>query len=166
MQALAGINIVYADKDHNIFYLSNGLFPYRNPDYDWKKVLPGDTSATLWDNNFYPVEDLPQVLNPECGYVFNTNNTPFNATCPEENLDPDNFDKTMGFHRFCYCFQAESVGIFHSDRFSVKNVLVKIEPLEPWPVTIRMSITSIPIGVFESRWFSVAPVVDDRVTTT
>jgi len=97
MQALAGINIVYADKDHNIYYLSNGLFPYRNPDYDWKKVLPGDTSATLWDNDFYPVEDLPQVLNPECGYVFNTNNTPFNATCPEENLDPDNFDKTMGF---------------------------------------------------------------------
>jgi acyl-homoserine-lactone acylase len=88
---------VYADREHNIYYLCNGLFPYRNPSYDWKKVLPGDTSATLWEEKFHPLNELPQVLNPECGYVFNTNNTPFNATCQEENLNPDDYNPTMGF---------------------------------------------------------------------
>jgi acyl-homoserine-lactone acylase len=97
MQSFSGINIVYADREHNIYYLCNGLFPYRNPSYDWKKVLPGDTSATLWEEKFHPLNELPQVLNPECGYVFNTNNTPFNATCQEENLNPDDYNPTMGF---------------------------------------------------------------------
>ncbi|PCH96366.1 MAG: peptidase S45 [Bacteroidetes bacterium] len=97
MQAFPGINIVYADREDNIYYLSNGLFAYRNPAYDWTKVLPGDTSATLWEPKWHPREDLPQILNPECGYLVNTNNTPFNVTCPENNLDPEKFDKTMGF---------------------------------------------------------------------
>jgi len=97
MQALPGINVIYADREDNIYFLSNGLFAYRNPAYDWTKVLPGDTSATLWEPRFHPRSDLPQVLNPECGYLVNTNNTPFNATCPEENLNPADFDKTMGF---------------------------------------------------------------------
>jgi len=97
MQALPGINVVYADREDNIYYLNNGLFPYRNQDYDWREVLPGDTSATLWEAKYHPRKDLPQLLNPKCGYLVNTNNTPFNATCPEENLNPDDYDKTMGF---------------------------------------------------------------------
>lgn len=99
MQALSGINIVYADKEHNIYYLCNGLLPYRNPNYNWKKVLPGDTSSTLWEKKFYPLDKLPQVLNPKSGYVFNTNNTPFNATQKEDNLNPQSYDPTMGFQK-------------------------------------------------------------------
>jgi len=97
MQALPGINVVYADKEDNIYYLCNGLFPYRNPAYDWKQVLPGDTSATLWEAKFHPRKDLPQVLNPPSGYLVNTNNTPFNCTAPEDNLNPEDYDETMGF---------------------------------------------------------------------
>ncbi|MBL4656490.1 MAG: penicillin acylase family protein [Flavobacteriales bacterium] len=97
MQAFPGINIVYADREDNIMYLGNALLPYRNPNYDWTQVLPGDTSATLWEPKYHPIKDLPKVLNPACGYVLNTNNTPFNATCPEENLKAENFDKTMGY---------------------------------------------------------------------
>jgi acyl-homoserine-lactone acylase len=88
MQALPGLNIVYADKDNNIFYIDNGHFPHRNPNYNWSKVVPGDTSATLWKaNDYYPLDSLCQVLNPKCGYVFNNNNTPYNCTatadCPQ-----------------------------------------------------------------------------------
>ncbi len=97
MQELAGMNIVYADTE-NIFYISNGQFPLRNPAYDFTKVLPGDTSATLWEaQKYHPIESLPQLLNPQCGYVMNTNNTPFNATCAEENVDPKSIDPSMGF---------------------------------------------------------------------
>ncbi len=100
MQALSCFNIVYADRDDNIFYISNGLIPYRDKSYDWKKVLPGNTSKTLWENKYYPVKDLAQVLNPKCGYVFNANNSPFNATSKEDNLKPENFDVTMGYELF------------------------------------------------------------------
>lgn len=96
-QGIGCTNIIYADKEDNIFYLGNGNFPYRNPSYNWKKVLPGNTSATLWDKRFYPIDSLAQVLNPSCGYVFNTNNTPFNATAPSENIDSNSVPATMGY---------------------------------------------------------------------
>jgi acyl-homoserine-lactone acylase len=89
MQALPGLNIIYADKENNIFYTDNGQFPKRNPNYNWWKLIPGDTSATLWKaNDYYPIEDMVQVTNPKCGYIFNDNNTPFNCTCAAENPDP------------------------------------------------------------------------------
>lgn len=93
---LPGINVIYADDQDNIFYMANGHFPDRVPGYDWKAVLPGDTSLVVWDPVFAPVSSLPQYLNPECGYVFNTNNSPFFATCEEENLDAENYDPRRG----------------------------------------------------------------------
>jgi acyl-homoserine-lactone acylase len=90
MQAISGLNFIYADKKGNIFYLDNGQFPKRNPDYNWWGVLPGDTSSTLWNaNDYYPLEALAQVKNPECGYVFNANNTPFLCTGDECNQTAD-----------------------------------------------------------------------------
>jgi acyl-homoserine-lactone acylase len=99
MTAIPGFNVVYADRSDTIYYLSNGKIPIRNPAYDWTKTLPGNTSKTLW-TNFHPLEDLPQIINPPSGYVFNMNNTPYNATAAADNLNPNNFDKTMGVERW------------------------------------------------------------------
>ena len=96
MQAYVRYNIIYGDRDGNVMYLNNGLIPKRNEAYSWDGLLPGDTSSTLW-TEFHPVADLPQVTNPECGIVFNTNNTPFNATCSTENLNEDDFADYFGF---------------------------------------------------------------------
>lgn len=96
MQQQSRMTIVYADKYDTIYNLSNGLVPVRNPNYDWKKVLPGDTSATLW-TEFHPVEDLPQIINPDCGYVYNTNNSAYHLSGEDCNLDPSDYDPTMGF---------------------------------------------------------------------
>lgn len=96
MEAYPRYNVVYADKDGNIMYLNNGLIPKRNENYDWASVLPGDTSATLW-TEFHPIEERPQVINPNCGYVFNTNNTPFNATSGSDNLNPMDYPAYFGF---------------------------------------------------------------------
>jgi len=94
-------NLVYADKEDNIFYLSNGLIPYRDPGYDWQKVLPGNTSKTLWQRGeYHPVSELPQVFNPPSGYVFNTNNSPFYATQKGENKPSSAYDATMGFEKY------------------------------------------------------------------
>lgn len=96
LQGIPHENFIYADRDDNIMLLNNGLVPKRNPKYDWEKVVPGNTSETLW-TEFHPVEDLVQYLNPDCGYLYNTNNSPFFATCPEENQSPTAFPSYYGF---------------------------------------------------------------------
>lgn len=86
--ALPGMNIIYADKDNNIMYIDNGHFPYKNKKFDWWHVVPGNTSETLWKaNDYYPYDSLLKVINPKCGYIFNNNNTPFNCTAKEDNID-------------------------------------------------------------------------------
>ena len=97
IQGIACLNIVYADKEDNIYFLSNGRLPVRDPNYDWSTVLPGNTSATLWDGNLVPLDSMPQVLNPECGWVFNTNNTPYSASDVRDNFVETALNKTMGY---------------------------------------------------------------------
>ena len=94
-------NIMYADKADNIFYISNGKMPYRNkdPKYNWASTLPGNTRQTLWQQ-FKPVAELPQHLNPTSGYLFNTNHSPFMATAESENLNPAKFDKNDGYETY------------------------------------------------------------------
>lgn len=96
--AIPGFNIVYADRD-TIYYVSNGKIPRRDPAYNWASTLPGNTSRTLW-TQFHPLADFPAYVNPPSGYVFNMNNTPFNATGPADNLKPEQFDQTIGYERF------------------------------------------------------------------
>lgn len=97
MQGMARMTVVYADRYDTIYALSNGLIPQRNPNFNWTRVVPGNTSATLW-TEFHPRNALPQVLNPDCGYVFNTNNSPFEATCDYSDVLPENYDPTMGYN--------------------------------------------------------------------
>ncbi len=94
MLAIPGYNIVYADRYDTIYYVSNGRIPIRDPKFNWKGTLPGNTSATLW-NSLHPLTDLPQVLQPQSGFVYNTNHSPFHSTEGSEN--PVNKDLTMGY---------------------------------------------------------------------
>lgn len=96
MEAHPSYNIVYGDRYDTIYYLSNAKMPLRNPAYNWREILPGNTSKTLW-REFYPVENLPQVLNPASGYVYNVNHSPFNATACEDNISEKHYDATMGY---------------------------------------------------------------------
>lgn len=96
IQGVVMQNITYADKYDTIFFIANGKVPVRDPNYDWSKVLPGDTSATLW-TEYLKTEDLAQNLNPECGYVFNTNNCIYNNTCLDYVNDPDLFPVSIGY---------------------------------------------------------------------
>lgn len=90
MGGLSNLNVVYADRRDTIFYISNGLYPVRKDGFEWGGLLKGNTSENLW-TEFHPIEDLPQVLCPPSGYVFNTNNTPFNSTGPKDNPKRSSF---------------------------------------------------------------------------
>ena len=99
MNEIPGYNIGYADKDDNIFYISNGLIPIRNDKFKWTGVLPGNTSETLW-TDYYKTHELPQVINPESGYIYNANHSPFKSTSIDENPNPKDFPSNMGYETF------------------------------------------------------------------
>ena len=96
IQGLSRQNITYADKNDTIYFISNGYIPKRANGYDWNKVVPGDTTLTLWDE-FLPVDSFAQFLNPECGWVFNTNNSGFEATSKEENGKLEDYNPHIGY---------------------------------------------------------------------
>jgi penicillin amidase/acyl-homoserine-lactone acylase len=95
LRQLPIFNAAYADKEGNIYYLYNGVIPVRDPSYDWKGYLPGDTSKTLW-TEYIPFDDLPQVMNPSSGFIQNGNGTPYRTTLGADNPDPSHYSPTLG----------------------------------------------------------------------
>jgi penicillin amidase/acyl-homoserine-lactone acylase len=95
LQALPSINYIYADEKGNIGYVYNGQFPDRAEGRNWTEIQPGDRSDLIW-HGYVPFERVPQIWNPKSGYVFNSNNTPFQATGAADALKPEDFSPTMG----------------------------------------------------------------------
>ncbi len=95
LQALPSINYIYADETGTIGYVYNGQFPVRKEGIDWRGTLPGDRSDLIW-RAYLPFGRIPQIWRPASGYVFNSNNTPFEATGPADALRPGDFSPTMG----------------------------------------------------------------------
>ena len=73
-----------SDKKDTIFYISNGIIPIRNEKNDWTKIVDGSKSENLWEE-YYDIKDLPQVINPKSGFIYNANHSPFKSTGWSEN---------------------------------------------------------------------------------
>ncbi len=99
MKQIPGFNVGYADKYDTIFYMSNGIIPKRAEGYNWKGIVPGDTKETLW-TEYYDIEELPQVVQPKSGYIYNANHSPFKSTSDEENPKEENYSKKMGYETY------------------------------------------------------------------
>jgi acyl-homoserine-lactone acylase len=78
---LVMFNIVYADVDGDIYYVSNGRVPKRDMRISSDAIRPGHEAWARWQG-YHALEDLPQILNPRSGFVMNTNSGPQNV-CPE-----------------------------------------------------------------------------------
>lgn len=95
LNALPSINYVYADKQGNVAFIHNGQYPERLPNWDWQADLPGDRSDLIWQD-YIPYADGPKLVNPESGFIYNANNTPYRATDGPDNLGPEDFPDWMG----------------------------------------------------------------------
>jgi acyl-homoserine-lactone acylase len=85
---------VYADRDGHILSLFGGLVPVRPPgDWNWRGIVPGNTSKTLWTAT-HAYGELPKVVDPESGWVQNANDPPWTTTLPAA-LDPGEFPPYM-----------------------------------------------------------------------
>ena len=95
LNALPSINYIYADKDANVAFIHNAQYPARNDAWDWSGDMPGDRSDLIWQG-YRPWRDVPKLVNPVSGLVFNSNNTPYSATDGPDNLRPEDFPQSMG----------------------------------------------------------------------
>lgn len=94
-QGVPATNFIYADVKGNIGLFYNAMFPDRQAGFNWRGVLPGDTSADLWTKTL-PFDRVPALVNPRSGYVMNANNTPWVAAGPGSELDAAAFSPLMG----------------------------------------------------------------------
>jgi len=88
-------NVMYADKEGNIFYHFAGYIPERaEGDWDfWSGEVPGNDSKYLWDS-YHTYDDMPKLLNPKSGWLQNANDPPYTSTIPTE-IEPDNYPPYM-----------------------------------------------------------------------
>jgi len=94
-QGVPATNFIYADAKGNIGMFYNAMFPDRPAGYNWRGILPGDTSADLWTKTL-PFDRVPALVNPRSGYVMNANNTPWVAAGPGDELDAAAFSPLLG----------------------------------------------------------------------
>ena len=99
MKQIPGFNVGYADKYDTIFYMSNGILPKRAEGYNWKGIVPGDTMETLW-TEYHEIEDLPQVIQPKSGFIYNANHSPFKSTSADENPNEKDYSERMGYETY------------------------------------------------------------------
>jgi acyl-homoserine-lactone acylase len=87
-------NTVFADAGGAIAYLHANYVPRRDPKLDWTKPVDGSDPATDW-RGLHTIAEAPNVINPQGGWLFNTNNAPWTAAgadSPEEKNYPAYFD--------------------------------------------------------------------------
>ena len=98
--AIPSTNFIYADKTGTIAYVYNAAIPDRPEDVkvDWRNVLPGNRSELIWSGAVEYTE-LPKLVNPASGWIYNSNNEPFTAAGAGSDLSPDDFSPVMGIER-------------------------------------------------------------------
>lgn len=83
MMQIPFFNVMYADKEGNIFYMFNGQVPKRSQDAwsYWDRIIPGGKSEDIWTET-HSFEDLPKMKNPANGWMQNANDPPWTNTIP------------------------------------------------------------------------------------
>jgi acyl-homoserine lactone acylase PvdQ len=74
-------NTIYADGDGTIAYFHSNFIPKRDPSFDWTRPVDGSNPATEW-NGVHSIDETPGLLNPQNGWLYNTNNWPWTAAGP------------------------------------------------------------------------------------
>ena len=100
--AIPSTNFIYADEAGNIAYVYNAAIPDRpeleEVDANWRGVLPGDRSDLIWDGTV-EYSEIPKLINPQSGWIYNANNEPFTAAGAGSDLSPEDFSPVLGIER-------------------------------------------------------------------
>jgi acyl-homoserine-lactone acylase len=75
-------NTLFADSKGNVAFLMPQFMPVRDDRFDYRQPVDGSDPATDWQG-LHSLESLPQAVNPQSGFVFNTNNWPWTCAGPD-----------------------------------------------------------------------------------
>jgi acyl-homoserine-lactone acylase len=78
LKANSSNNTVYADADGHIAYFHGNFIPRRDAKFDFTKPVDGGDPATDW-HGLLTVDEAPHLLDPQSGYLFNVNDSPWNG---------------------------------------------------------------------------------------
>jgi acyl-homoserine-lactone acylase len=95
LMQIARQNVLYADREGNILYSYGAPVPDR-PTGDrafWEAMIPGDRTETLWHDT-HSYDEVPNLVNPESGWLQNANEGPWSATIPAP-LNPRDYPAHM-----------------------------------------------------------------------
>jgi acyl-homoserine-lactone acylase len=78
LKANSSNNTIFADTDGDIAYFHGNFIPRRDTAFDFTKPVDGSNPATDW-KGLLTVNELPQLLNPGSGWLYNSNNWPWSG---------------------------------------------------------------------------------------
>jgi acyl-homoserine lactone acylase PvdQ len=81
LKANSSNNTIFADADGDIAYFHGNFIPRRDTSFDWTRPVDGGNPATEWQG-LLSVDETPHLLNPQSGWLYNTNNWPWSAAGP------------------------------------------------------------------------------------
>ena len=81
LKANSSNNTIFADADGDIAYFHGNYIPRRDTKYDWTRPVDGSTPATEWQG-LLNIDETPHLLNPQSGWLYNSNNWPWSAAGP------------------------------------------------------------------------------------
>ena len=74
-------NTILADSDGDIAYFHGNFIPRRDTRFDWTKPVDGSNPATDWQG-LLSVDETPHLLNPQSGWIYNSNDAPWSTAGP------------------------------------------------------------------------------------
>ncbi len=121
IQAKVNSNFTYADADGNIFYVWNAATPLIPHPPSGDSAIVADETRDVW-SELYPWDNLPQLLNPEGGYVQNSND-PFHFTNLNRPFSEEDYPANFPEPRLRLRSQ-NSLELIHNDRvFSLEEIV-------------------------------------------
>ncbi len=95
LKANSSNNTLYADSRGNIAFLMPQFMPIRDNRFDYLQPVDGSDPATDW-HGLHSLASMPQAVNPDSGWAFNSNNWPWTCAGPDS---PDAADYPRYFDR-------------------------------------------------------------------
>ena len=74
-------NTIFADNEGDIAYFHGDFIPRRDTQFDWTKPVDGSNPAAAW-GPLLTLDETPHLLNPKSGWLYNSNDAPWNAAGP------------------------------------------------------------------------------------
>jgi acyl-homoserine-lactone acylase len=75
-------NTIFADAEGNIAYFHSNYIPRRDTSFDWTKPVNGSDLRTDY-HGLLSIDETPGLLNPQVGWLYNSNNWPWSAAGPD-----------------------------------------------------------------------------------